>query len=251
MTYSMDPTVPSGDVNALIADYEGWLHSRAHAMTDQDAHDDLVQEGRIAVWQAAQSFQEGRGALPHWLTFKAENRMKTVLDRDTWTGRPERADGIRSTVTEKGQETRQRILDFIRSYQAEFQAPPSQAAIARGLKLSQATVSNHMKNLTALKRDTVSTQSLDALLDAEHGAEFLLTAADLVDSVMIAYHRGEIARALDSLTPAQKKYVLLRFWSGMQTGDLTREFGYDPSGLWNNSRSGARVKLREALAHLA
>lgn len=251
MTYSIDPLVPSGDVNALIADYEAWLHKRASALTGPDKHEDLVQEGRIAVWQATRSFDTERGALPHWLTFKAENKMKEVITEDLWTGRPDRSEGIRErSVTEKGLENRRKISEFTAVYRRQHGRAPSQAAIGRALGMHQGSVSKYMKTLTAVSKNRVSTSSLDELLDAEHGAEFLVSTADLTDSIALAYHRGEIATALDSLTPAQKKYVVLRFWCGFVTAELKQEFGYDPSALWSARPSGAREKLRRALAHL-
>ena len=68
---------------------------------------------------------------------------------------------------------------------------------------------------------------------------------------MLAYHRGEIAQALDGLTEAQRRYVLLRFWENASTPELKQAFGYDPKALWSRSgRSAAREALAESLAHL-
>lgn len=251
MTYSIDPTVGANDPNALVADYEDWLHARANALTGPGQHDDLVQEGRLAVWQAAQSFEPGRGQLPHWVTFKAENRMKDVVTRNTWTGRPLRSDGVRSSVTLKGLADRERISSFVRSCKEREGIPPTQARIARELGMSVGSVNRYLKTLTATTVAQASSTSLEELLDSADGTSLLLSTADLTDSISLAYHRGEITRALDSLTLAQKKYVVLRFWCGYQSTDLTQVFGYDPKGLWDNKSSGARVKLREALAHLA
>lgn len=78
-------------------------------------------------------------------------------------------------------------------------------------------------------------------------SEQLLDGADLIDGAEWAYHHGEIARALDELTPAQRKYVVLRFWHGYGTWDMVDEYGYDPRGIW----AGARKALISSLAHLA
>ena len=81
---------------------------------------------------------------------------------------------------------------------------------------------------------------------------FDIAAPDLLERVELAYHHGEIAQAIGSLTPQQKKYVYARFWLGL-SGNEMRELGvfnYDPSALWNSKRNGARWKLEKELAHL-
>lgn len=64
--------------------------------------------------------------------------------------------------------------------------------------------------------------------------------------VEFAYHHGEIAQAMASLTPRQREYVYLRFHLGYTTPELTAHFGYPPKTL------GVRVreKLAVKLAHL-
>lgn len=88
-----------GDVPTIdesLADYDAWLHHRVHQMlppTDH-RHDDLVQEGRIAMWQAHGSYDRKKGALPTWLTQHATWHMQEVLARrGKWTGSPARRDG--------------------------------------------------------------------------------------------------------------------------------------------------------------
>lgn len=70
----------------VLADYDAWLHARAHQLLPGTRiadsavdHDDLVQEGRIAMWQALASYDPAKGPLPAWLTLKAHGRMLTVL----------------------------------------------------------------------------------------------------------------------------------------------------------------------------
>lgn len=79
-----------------------------------------------------------------------------------------------------------------------------------------------------------------------------IAAPDLLEAVDIAYHHGEIAAAIDRLTPQQRRYVIARFWLGL-TGNEMRQLGvfaYDPSALWTSKRNGARLKLQRELAHL-
>lgn len=96
-----------------------------------------------------------------------------------------------------------------------------------------------------------SVHYLSELFDNQDAMANLLEAADLMQGVEMAYHRGEIAEAMSSLSPRQREYVYLRFWQGYNTGDLTRHFGYDPTtGMWSG-KEAARGKLRRELAHLS
>lgn len=78
----------------ILEDYRGWLHAMAWKYSHVNAdHEDLVQEGRIAMWQALDTYSPSKGSLPYWLTMKARNRMLHVVadgtDRKrTWTGAP-------------------------------------------------------------------------------------------------------------------------------------------------------------------
>lgn len=63
---------------SVLADYEKWLHRVANTVGRLEDHDDLVQEGRVAMWRALSTYDETRGSLPSWLTRAAEQRMKDV-----------------------------------------------------------------------------------------------------------------------------------------------------------------------------
>jgi RNA polymerase sigma factor (sigma-70 family) len=79
----------------------------------------------------------------------------------------------------------------------------------------------------------------------------LLTAADVLDGVALAYHRGQILEAINRLSPSQRRYVYLRFWRGYKHPDLVEAFGYDPQALWSSKINGAKGKLRLELEALA
>lgn len=72
-----------------------------------------------------------------------------------------------------------------------------------------------------------------------------LTTTD--DQVELAYHQGEISRAIDGLTPAQAAYVRLRFWADRKDSELAKLSGQrDMSALWYRTKS----KLKPSLEHL-
>lgn len=75
------------DIDKILQDYEGWLYREARKLSSSgDLVDDLVQEGRVAMWKALQTFDAARGALPAWLTYKAKNRMLTCVTENLWEG---------------------------------------------------------------------------------------------------------------------------------------------------------------------
>lgn len=196
--------MPADDDSAIIAAYERWLHKVAndYLMPWDERHDDLVQEGRIAMWRALAKYDPAAGSLPSWLTTAAKMRMKTL-------------------AFGKGQ--------------------PTGHEAVRGV------------------RDVDVAASLDALIE-EDGAEGLLEAADALVEVEMAYHAGEIAEALNSLSPAQKRYVLARFWCGLDPTSrapamrdlITLVPEVSKRHLWSGSarQVGARDRLAERLAHL-
>jgi DNA-directed RNA polymerase specialized sigma24 family protein len=62
--------------------YHRWLYRVAASMLpdgfcDPDL-DDLVQEGRIAMWKAFEKYEDCKGTLAPWLTNAASMRMKNI-----------------------------------------------------------------------------------------------------------------------------------------------------------------------------
>lgn len=222
----------------VLPDYRRWLYRVANEMlppTSADL-DDLVQEGAIQMWRALGTFDPSKGSLPAWLTRSARHRMLDVRRGKTLTG-AERDRVEHGTAS--GAESRRRIREHLAAHP---DATGTQIAAATGL--SQATVSFHRKRL-AMDAEPPAVISLDAYRDA--GGDIASEGDGVSEAVIAAYHDGQIAQALDALTDAQRRYVVLRFWHGLGTSALTREFGYDPRGVWK----GAQARLRAALAGLA
>jgi RNA polymerase sigma factor (sigma-70 family) len=116
--------------------------------------------------------------------------------------------------------------------------------------------SNRMKTIAIRAAEHPEREPLD--LDQPRTTEGdtladLLEGPDLIAAIDIAYHHGEIAAAIDRLTPQQRRYVIARFWLGLTGNEMVAlgVFSYDPSALWNSKRNGARWKLQEELKHLA
>lgn len=191
--------------STILASYERWLHKVANSyLPAYDArHDDLVQEGRIAMWRALATHEPVKGALPSWLTKAATVRMKEMaFGRGQPTGR-EATRGVRA----------------------------------------------------------VEEVALEPIVDSYGGVdETPFLRIDAMDSVELAYHEGEIHRALDALSPSQREYVFLRFWGGLDPSSrvpemraLVKEYPVlSKRFLWSGSskQRGAKQRLAEALVHL-
>lgn len=73
------------DPETVLANFEEWVVRRAAWMTaDRELRKDLEQVGRIAIWEACQSFNEMSGSLPSWVTFKARNAMRDHFSTPKW-----------------------------------------------------------------------------------------------------------------------------------------------------------------------
>ena len=69
----------------------------------------------------------------------------------------------------------------------------------------------------------------------------VVKAPDLIDSVMLAYHQGEIVEAINELSPEDREYVVRRFWKGETSTSADRT-------AWVRR---IRPALKERLEHLA
>lgn len=86
------------------------------------------------------------------------------------------------------------------------------------------------------------------------GAEELESIEDVVEVdralelVEVGYHRGEVVSAVNRLTPAQRRYVLARFWYGLTELEINERLNQAGSG--STWRQRVKPKLREELADL-
>lgn len=223
--------------------WRGWLHTVANQMlpADHALHDDLAQEGLIAMWRAVGTYSDDRDIpLGAYMRYKARLRMLDIRnERGAMFGDQAAVSGGTTEVNSRGAATRARIREYLRS-----NPDATVREIAAALDMSPSTVSVQRKRMDVDTLKVVSTQSLDVLIEAHW--EIAGDDPAVLDLILAEYAEGRIAEALDVLTPAERKYVTLRFWKGMGTGELTREFGYAPHGLWRT----ARERLRPVLADL-
>lgn len=92
--------------------------------------------------------------------------------------------------------------------------------------------------------------SMDALEGWQR--EAFLGAEDMLGDVEMAYHRGELAAALQSLPTHHQEYVKLRFWWGYTDTEIAALWGLSSSKVVEKRWSRTiRPALAERLPHLA
>lgn len=221
--------------NQALQQYTGWLYTVARNLHDGPLHDDLVQEGYIAMWRAFDTFNPDKGKLDWWLKEAAKYKMKSVVSGGTMTTNQE-CKSIAGFTTKRGDETRKRITDY-----TSKNPNASGVEVAKALDISQATLSYQRSKMGTIA--TASHITTEVSMDAMTDSGWDLEGAGCLDGIEISYHSGEIYEALDVLTEAQRKYVVARFWGNKSTADLYQMFGYDPHSLWRAAKPKLQLRL--------
>lgn len=225
-----------------VSDFEKWLHRTAFNMTGASDHEDLVQEGRIAIWEALAMADHSHPALAGYVTRAAKGRMIDVVTGNRRVTGHEAPEG-KVVTNDRGRQAREKIRAVLANHPGA-----TGAEIVRQTGLSPATVSVQRKRLD-IDTELEEPGSLQALADAGYdppGHE-----DGLLEMVIQAYMYGEISAALSVLTPNERRYVDLRFWEAYTPAELRKAFGYDPSSIWRSAKVRLRPVLEERLQHLA
>jgi DNA-directed RNA polymerase specialized sigma subunit len=220
-----------------------WADRMVRGVVKWDAPylDDLAQEARLEMWRSAGRW-DGRGTLEGFLHQNARWRVTSLLRGDhRFTGE----EGARAVTQRRGDEARDRLRTAMAEHRTEHGREPKAEEMAKVLGIHAATVRKQIRTLTLTKVDVeVRVSSLDALMDV-YGAEALVGIGDTMDAVVLAYHYGEIHKAVADLAPLWREYVYLRFWQGHGDSEATRILG---TGVhWSTS---IRPVLAERLSHL-
>jgi RNA polymerase sigma factor (sigma-70 family) len=101
-------------------------------------------------------------------------------------------------------------------------------------------------------RDRDRTKQLKLSPVAPDSPFWEMSVAGLLSEMEMAYHRGEVAKAINQLSPEQREYVYRRFWKDEPEPEIREALGRQSPVhyLWTDKRSGARKQLAESLSHL-
>lgn len=218
-----------------------WVDRLAAALLKWDLaeREDLAQEGRIAMWQAASTW-DGRGTLEGFLHQKARWRMLSLLNG---SHRPVGQEGKKPTTQARGDETRRVIQETIEDLRVLMGKEPSAEEIALKAGLHPQSVRRILRTPRTAPVD-VKVTSLEELIEA-YGTEVIFRLIDHYEAAMLAYHYGQIHDAVSGLRDGLRTYVFLRFWCGVAERTAVREAGVRGSAL-----KDVQEVLREQLAHL-
>lgn len=87
-------------------------------------------------------------------------------------------------------------------------------------------------------------RSWDTLVPIELEDVETKIAVWLSDGLALAYHRGEIQRAIGRLTPDEQRYVVLRFWHGKTADEIKPHVDGNVIHLWRTARGKLAADLR-------
>lgn len=74
---------------------------------------------------------------------------------------------------------------------------------------------------------------------------FEASSPEVLDSVLLAYHEGEILAAINALPPAWREYVILRFWGGWTNAEISARQGTKLANVARTWNEAIRPRLRE------
>lgn len=78
-----------------------------------------------------------------------------------------------------------------------------------------------------------------------------LAAPDALEAANLAYHQGEIMRAIAELPQVHREYVVLRFWGDLSRDEIGRALRRNPGNLATTWKHQIQPQLAKSLAHLA
>jgi DNA-directed RNA polymerase specialized sigma subunit len=160
----------------------------------------------------------------------------------------------RTTSSQKrGDETRNRIKSFMREYTRKNGKAPTMAETGKALGMAPQSVSKQMKKIGTIEitenmsRMVEAYRSVSIELLTELGIE-PLEFAEKLDEIEVAYHYGEIHKAITELPEAWREYVWLRFWGGLTDAQAVRAVEDAYRGQWLKH---IKPELAQQLKHLS
>lgn len=165
-----------------------------------------------------------------------------------------------SDVDDIAQEGRIAMWRALRTFEGDKGSLPSWLTTAARMRMRDVARGRPSTGHEAVRahNEPAVAVSLDSM-EEEGEAERVFNLIDTYDYVETAYHKGVIAKALETLSVKQREYVLLRFFAGLETtsmapATMALRAQYPVLGrrdLWSNTHgTGAKQRLAEALREL-
>jgi hypothetical protein len=130
--------------------------------------------------------------------------------------------------------------------------PPAYAHRATGMRIVEVLtrgVWTGMEGHRGRAIDPIRRTDRDSFDDPDLGLE--VAAADVLESVQLAYHHGEILQAIAALPANHRQYCYLRFWGGYTNVEIAAIQGVKAGNMARMWTESIAPKLADSLAHLA
>jgi RNA polymerase sigma factor (sigma-70 family) len=174
------------------------------------------------------------------LKIKAAERTRgSEIARDIWDDLLQEGRIVQWTVLAKRPSSE-------RSYVSAAMTNRMKECISRGTWTGLETHQGRPRD--PLRRPATSRSSVD---DETLQLDQVVDQADWVEQVLVGYHDGEIAQALDQLTFTQRRHVVARFWYGMTNAEIALQQGCSKQTVERQWRTEIRPRLVAQLGHLA
>lgn len=131
----------------------------------------------------------------------------------------------------------------LKTYRAERGSLPSWLTQAALWRMREVVVSKSWTGRPARHQGRTPVKGIAEYPTELEVLESALSGQEMLESVELAYHHGEISDVIAALPSAQRRYVRLRFWQGARKPELTAAYGYDPSALWRRAKPVLQEKL--------
>lgn len=240
------PTISSEAEDLIRSD---WADRTAYGIAGQNPEwhnyvDDLAQEARLTMWQAASKFDTTLGG--NIVPFCKQRGRWAILKIITHEGNFTGQERVANVTQKRGDEARDRLKQAEQEFFHHHGRPPSASEVAAILGITERTVYKHRRAIRELPGQStrLRDRSLETLID-ELGAEGLLKSSDRLYDIALAYHYGEIYQALNELPDLWREYIYLRFWEGLGPTEIVS------MGVTVSWRRDVRPVLAEKLHHLA
>lgn len=187
--------------------------------------DDLMQEGKIAVWRAWTDGERNK----QQLIWKAMNRAGDLLKLGQPFGKP-RADRV--VDRKQGQATREKLRAFIAEYVLLHDRQPTYREMGEACGISIQGVSVHLKRLYLFSgaAESMVVLPFDRFPDPE-ALDIFAVDPGFVDKTI---DRLMVREMMETLPEKERYAIYLRFWEDKTFPAIAKELGFTNSSSGEN-----------------
>lgn len=200
--------------------------------------DDLMQEGRIAVWRAWSDGERDHQRL----IYKAMNRAGDLLKQGQPFGKP-RADRAQNTA--RGAATREKLRAFILEYVKLHSKRPTYREMSEACGISLQSASTHYKRLYLFSGvpEEMTVESFDRFPDLDGLGYFAVDPGFDDDTV----NRLLVQDLMTVLSDTERLAIYLRYWEDQTYPAIGKVMGRHPTAAEDWVKKGLKTLKAHAM----